>query len=225
METPNPAPTNRKIIGIDPGTTVFGYAIIEVITPQQLHVESCGVVQLHKLANHYEKLQRIFEKVTMLINTYQPTEMAIEAPFFGENVQAMLKLGRAQGVAMVAAMLKGVSVEEYSPRKLKQSVTGNGNASKEQVAAMLQQMLKIDTLPNFLDATDALGVAVCHHLQTKLTAGSGQPAKKFKDWKSFLNDKSQSGEILRYAGIPARSLRASEMPAYQLNSIAFNSNK
>ena len=117
----------RKIIGIDPGTTVMGYAIIEVAN-QKITIETVGVVRLHKYSDHYEKLQKIFEKVSALIVAYQPKEMAIEAPFYAQNVQSMLKLGRAQGVAIAAAMVNGLSVEEYQPRKIKQSITGNGNA-------------------------------------------------------------------------------------------------
>lgn len=181
----------RTIIGIDPGTTVMGYAIIS-IQQQQISIEAVGVVQLHKYADHYEKLQKIFEKVSGFINTYHPQEMAIEAPFYGQNVQSMLKLGRAQGVAIAAAMTHGLSVAEYLPRRIKQSITGNGNASKEQVAAMLQGMLTMDTIPSFLDATDALGVAVCHYLQTKwLQNAQAQPTdKKVKDWKSFVQHNS-----------------------------------
>ena len=121
----------------------------------------------------------------MLIDRYEPTEMAIEAPFFGKNVQAMLKLGRAQGVAIAAGMTKGLNVTEYAPRKIKQSVTGNGNASKEQVAAMLQQILKVDLREEFLDATDALGVAVCHYYQHSSRLGGG---KKYIGWAGFIND-------------------------------------
>ncbi|MBK9460627.1 MAG: crossover junction endodeoxyribonuclease RuvC [Chitinophagales bacterium] len=178
----------RKIIGIDPGTTVMGYAIIEVAN-QKITIETVGVVRLHKYSDHYEKLQKIFEKVSALIVAYQPKEMAIEAPFYAQNVQSMLKLGRAQGVAIAAAMVNGLSVEEYQPRKIKQSITGNGNASKEQVAAMLQNMLSMDIMPSFLDATDALAAAVCHHLQTKaLLNATGKATEKFKDWKSFVDN-------------------------------------
>ena len=158
----------RKIIGIDPGTTVMGYAIIEVAN-QKITIETVGVVRLHKYSDHYEKLQKIFEKVSALIVAYQPKEMAIEAPFY--------------------AMVNGLSVEEYQPRKIKQSITGNGNASKEQVAAMLQNMLSMDIMPSFLDATDALAAAVCHHLQTKaLLNATGKATEKFKDWKSFVDN-------------------------------------
>lgn len=181
----------RTIIGIDPGTTILGYAIIDILTPNDLRIQSVGVVQLQKYEDHYLKLKKIFEKVSFLIETYRPSEMAIEAPFYGENVQSMLKLGRAQGVAIAAAALKDILIMEYSPRKIKQSITGNGNASKEQVAAMLKNMLQLDAMPSYFDATDALGVAVCHHLQNRLPMSKNQSSKKtgsHKDWKAFLKD-------------------------------------
>ncbi len=180
-----------KILGIDPGTTVFGYAIIE-LEGKNIQLLSLGVVHLNKCAGHYQKLKRIFEKITFIIDTYLPDEMAIEAPFFGNNVQSMLKLGRAQGVAITAAMLKNLPVTEYSPRKVKQAITGNGSSSKEQVSAMLKSMLHLDTLPKYFDATDALGVAFCHHLQMgsviRKSSSSGKSGGGAKDWKSFLAD-------------------------------------
>ncbi len=175
---------NRKIIGIDPGTTVLGYAIIEVLGKNKLKIHSLGVVRLNKYKDHYTKLKIIYEKLSFLINTHQPDEMAIEAPFFGKNVQSMLKLGRAQGVAITAAMMHDMNVQEYAPRKIKQSITGNGNASKEQIAAMLKHLLKLDTLPKYFDATDALGVAVCHHLQLQSPLPIG--GKKQANWKAFI---------------------------------------
>lgn len=178
----------RTIIGIDPGTAVLGYAIITVLSPNELRIESVGVVQLKKYDDHYVKLKKIFEKTTFLIETYKPDEMAIEAPFYGENVQSMLKLGRAQGVAIAAAALKDIPVQEYSPRKIKQSITGNGNAAKEQVAAMLKSMLSLDTMPTNFDATDALGVAVRHHLQNRLPIKSSGKTSQHKDWKAFIQD-------------------------------------
>lgn len=174
-----------KIIGIDPGTNILGYAVIESNGSNLSALDSVGVVQLQKYDNHYDKLKKIFEKVSVLIETYQPDEMAIEAPFYGKNVQSMLKLGRAQGVAIAAAMMLAIPVTEYQPRKVKQSVTGNGNASKEQVAAMLQNMFKLENIPSYFDATDALAVAVCHHLQNRLLpSGRG----KHKDWSAFLRE-------------------------------------
>ena len=181
----------RTIIGIDPGTSVLGYAIIDIISANVIHLQSVGVVQLQKYDNHYVKLKKIFEKVTFLLDTYHPHEMAIEAPFYGENVQSMIKLGRAQGVAMAAAAMKDMPIAEYSPRKIKQSITGNGNASKEQVAAMLKNMLRLDALPTYFDATDALGVAVCHYLQNRLGGiadNDNSAATRHKDWKSFLQN-------------------------------------
>lgn len=148
-------------------------------------LDSLGVIRLNKYKDHYEKLQKIFEKLQFLIQTHKPDEMAIEAPFFGKNVQSMLKLGRAQGVAIAAGMVEGITVCEYSPKKIKQAITGSGSASKEQVASMLKTLLHLDTLPKYYDATDALGVAVCHNLQRQsplYQAGKG----KVKDWKAFL---------------------------------------
>lgn len=181
-----------KILGIDPGTTVLGYSVIE-LKDKNIQLLSLGVVQLNKCAGHYNKLKRIFEKTTFLLEHYLPDEVAVEAPFYGNNVQSMLKLGRAQGVVITAAMLKNLPVTEYSPRKIKQSITGNGNSSKEQVSAMLQKMLHLDAVPRYFDATDALAVAFCHQLQMgsplakarKVTGGGGGTAK---DWKSFLQE-------------------------------------
>lgn len=170
------------ILGIDPGTVVLGYGIIQV-EKQKIALLSMGVIQLSKYEDPLQKLQIIFEKIHGLIENYQPDSCAIEAPFFGKNVQSMLKLGRAQGVAIAAALTKGVEVAEYSPKKIKQSVTGNGNASKEQVAAMLQKLVKFDMQPKFFDATDGLAAAVCHHFN-----GSTRMAVegKVSGWKDFL---------------------------------------
>lgn len=144
-----------------------------------------GVLQLSKLATHPEKLKRIFDRVDQLIEEYRPDEMSIEAPFFGKNVQSMLKLGRAQGVAIAAALNRNIPIEEYTPKKIKQSITGNGNASKEQVAAMLQRLLQLKELPQQLDATDGLAAAVCHHFQ----GGVGENNKsKSGSWKAFLSE-------------------------------------
>ncbi len=142
-----------------------------------------GVIQLHKLPTHPDKLKRIFDRIDAIIREYKPDELAIEAPFFGKNVQSMLKLGRAQGVAIAAGLSNNIPFEEYSPRRIKQAITGNGNASKEQVAAMLQQLLKFDDLPKYLDATDGLAVAVCHHF----SKGIGEHNKTgASNWNSFL---------------------------------------
>jgi crossover junction endodeoxyribonuclease RuvC len=175
---------DKIILGIDPGTTVLGYGLIH-IKGSQLHLLNFGVVQLSKLPTQPDKLKRIFERIDHIIREYKPDEMAIEAPFFGKNVQSMLKLGRAQGVAMAACLSHNIPIEEYSPRRIKQAITGNGNASKEQVAAMLQKLLNFDELPKYLDATDGLAVAVCHHF----SKGVGEHNKsKSGKWESFLKE-------------------------------------
>lgn len=179
-------PTYR-LLGVDPGTNVMGYAVIE-ITGKKIKVLDMGIITMNKLKSQQEKLKKIFERIQVIIELYQPKEMAIEAPFFGKNVQAMLKLGRAQGVAIAAAMTKNVAVTEYAPRKIKQSITGNGNAAKEQVSALLGQILNISLKDQTLDATDALGAAVCHYYQsTSLLGGK----KRYSDWGSFLKDNPQ----------------------------------
>ncbi len=158
---------DRIIIGIDPGTNVMGYGVLRIVgnTPELM---TLGVIQLNKFESHYLRLRRIFERVLGLIEQYLPDEMAIEAPFFGKNVQSMLKLGRAQGVAMAAALSRDIPITEYAPLKIKMSITGNGSASKEQVAAMLQRILHIpdENMPPLLDATDGLAAALCHFYQT-----------------------------------------------------------
>ncbi|MFN8286803.1 MAG: crossover junction endodeoxyribonuclease RuvC [Chitinophagales bacterium] len=172
------------ILGIDPGTIVLGYGIIEV-EKQKVSLLSMGVIQLSKYEDSLQKLKIIYEKVQGLIENYHPTICAIETPFYGKNVQSMLKLGRAQGVAIASALTKNVEVFEYSPKKIKQSITGNGNATKEQVAAMLQRLIKFDIQPKFLDATDGLAAAVCHHFQNKHSVADGG---KFSGWKDFLKN-------------------------------------
>lgn len=174
---------DRIIIGIDPGTNVMGYGILGVKGRSPAMI-AMGVIQLNKFESHYLRLRRIFERVTGLVEQYLPDEMAIEAPFFGKNVQSMLKLGRAQGVAMAAALSRDVPITEYEPRKIKMAITGNGAASKEQVQEMLRRILSIDAsqlLPQ-LDATDALGAALCHFYE------SGKPdiAKGPRSWKDFI---------------------------------------
>jgi len=175
--------TPLKILGVDPGTKVMGYGIIEV-QKQQVHLVCAGVVQLDHLKEHSSKLEEITNSLSKVIKRHQPTEMSIEAPFYAKNAQIMLKLGRAQGAAMVAATQAKVKVIEYSPKKVKQSITGNGNASKEQVAAMLQQLLKMQYEPTFLDATDAISLALCHHFQRNAITGT----KKYSGWKAFIKD-------------------------------------
>ncbi len=179
--------TERIILGIDPGTTVMGYGIIKEIKTQ-VELISLGVVKLDHLDDHALKLKRIFEKTVILIEQYQPDCLAIEAPFYGKNIQVMLKLGRAQGVAMAAALSKNMPIFEYAPRKIKQSVTGNGNAGKEQVAAMLKNLLKFTESSEFLDATDGLAVAVCHSFQKINTTGKN---KNYSGWEAFVKDNTK----------------------------------
>jgi len=174
---------DKIILGIDPGTTVLGYGIIH-IQGKKMSLLNFGIVQLHKLDNQPDKLKRIFDRIDGLIQEYKPDELAIEAPFFGKNVQSMLKLGRAQGVAIAAALRMGIPYEEYTPKRIKQSITGSGNASKEQVAAMLQTLLQFEEMPKYLDATDGLAAAVCHHF----SKGIGENNKsKGKGWAGFLS--------------------------------------
>ena len=174
----------RVILGIDPGTTIMGYGIISTIG-SSISLVTYDILCLDKIDDHYLKLKKIFETVCNLIEVYHPDELSIEAPFFGKNVQSMLKLGRAQGVAIAAAMSKTIPAHEYSPKKIKQSITGNGNASKEQVAYMLKNLFKIDEFHTTkLDATDALAAAVCHSYQYKMSFGSS--TQKITGWKSFI---------------------------------------
>lgn len=180
----------RIILGIDPGTKVLGYGIIKE-EGKNLSLLSMGIVQLGHLDNHALKLQRIFEKTSALIEQYHPDCMALEDPFYGKNVQVILKLGRAQGVAMAAALTKNIEIAEYAPRKIKQSVTGNGNATKEKVAAMLQHLLHFEETPQFLDATDGLAVAVCHSFQLGKYAPTGKTKnskKAYSSWSAFVKD-------------------------------------
>jgi len=172
----------KIILGLDPGTVVMGYAVIQALGAD-LKVLQYGVIHLNKYDDHYLRLKKIFERVESIITEYSPDEVALEAPFYGQNVQAMLKLGRAQGVAMMAALSKQIPITEYAPKKVKQAVTGNGNAAKEQVAAMLMKQFKLTELPEFLDATDALAVAICHYYHSKNATGTGGTKKS---WKSFV---------------------------------------
>lgn len=175
------AATDRIVLGIDPGTTIMGYGIMHV-RGKELSLLAMGVLKLAKVTNHADKLKKIFDRVISLIDEYHPDEVALEAPFYGKNVQSMLKLGRAQGVAMAAALSRSVPIFEYSPKKIKQSITGRGSASKEQVAAMLHNLLKYDELPRYLDATDGLAAAVCHYFQ----GISEEPGKSYTGWSSFV---------------------------------------
>ena len=173
---------DRVIMGIDPGTNIMGYAFIGV-NGNRARLIAMGVIDMRKCTDMYMKLGEIFTRVQGLINSYLPDELAIEAPFFGKNVQSMLKLGRAQGVAIAAAISRQVPIHEYAPMKIKMAITGNGSASKEQVADMLRRMLKIsdEEMPRFMDATDALGAAFCHFIQ------QGRPVsdKKYSSWADF----------------------------------------
>ena len=182
MTHPLPLHQNKLILGIDPGTTIMGYGLLE-INGSKIKVIQYGVINLKSYANHAIKLKKIFDRTIQLITEYLPDELAIESPFYGNNVQSMLKLGRAQGVAIAAALSRDIPYVEYAPKKVKQSVTGNGNASKEQVALMLVQILKIQETPKLFDSTDALAVALCHHYQKGNNNQSGT-----KSWKSFLLD-------------------------------------
>jgi crossover junction endodeoxyribonuclease RuvC len=175
--------TDKIVLGIDPGTAVMGYGLIH-IKGTKMELIVMGVLRLEKIEDHALKLQKIFDRVVSLIEEYKPDEMAIEAPFFGKNVQSMLKLGRAQGVAIAGALSRNLPICEYSPKKIKMSITGNGNASKEQVAAMLKTLLNFKVSPEFLDATDGVAAAVCHHFQRK-PAGA---KKEYTGWKAFLAD-------------------------------------
>ncbi|MBC7849055.1 MAG: crossover junction endodeoxyribonuclease RuvC [Chitinophagaceae bacterium] len=177
--------TPKIILGIDPGTLVMGYGLI-CVTGTKIQLVEMSIMKMNPKKDNYERLQMIHSKITELIAQHKPDCFAIEAPFFGKNVQSMLKLGRAQGVAIAAAMSAGLEVFEYSPKKVKQSVTGNGNADKEQVWKMLQQSLSISSSSlKFLDASDALAVAVCHHYQGNLKINSSE--KKLKGWAEFIN--------------------------------------
>jgi crossover junction endodeoxyribonuclease RuvC len=173
----------KIILGIDPGTNIMGYGLI-LIEGKNHSLLQYGVIHLKKYSTHELKLKKIFERITGLIDEFHPDSVALESPFYGENVQSMLKLGRAQGVAMAAALAREIPIAEYSPKKVKQSVTGNGNASKIQVAEMLKTLLKIEEIPKLLDATDALAVALCHHFHDGRLQTRGRTA----GWKSFLEE-------------------------------------
>ncbi len=176
--------TNERIIfGIDPGTNIMGYGLIRQ-KGNKIQMIAMGIIKLSKYNNHALKLKKIFERTLSLIEEYHPDELAIEAPFFGKNVQSMLKLGRAQGVAMAAGLFKEIPIFEYSPRKIKQSITGNGSASKEQVAGMLKTILNFNEFPKELDATDGLAAAVCHFFQgNRAVAG-----KTYGSWENFIKE-------------------------------------
>ncbi len=175
---------NKTILGIDPGTNILGYGIVRV-DAKGPHYVDMGFFDLRKIKNPFEKLANIFAGVGELIETHSPDELAVESPFYGKNAQVILKLGRAQGAAITAATMRGLPVAEYAPRKAKIAICGNGAASKEQVAMMIQKTLKVELDPKYLDATDALAIALCHHYQmsSPLAAVGGKT-----DWKKFLED-------------------------------------
>jgi len=178
----------KIILGIDPGTTIMGFGLIKIVGKTMTFIQ-LNELDLKKYEDHYLKLKLIFERTIELIDTHHPDEIAIEAPFYGKNVQSMLKLGRAQGVAMAAGLSREIPITEYSPKKIKMSITGNGNASKEQVAKMLQNVLNLKSLPKNLDATDGLAAAVCHfYNEGKIEAG-----KSYSSWSAFV--KQNEGRI------------------------------
>ena len=175
--------SSKIILGIDPGTTIMGFGIIEVNNKKMKLIE-LNELKLKKIKDHYLRLKLIFERTIELIEKFNPDEIAIEAPFFGKNVQSMLKLGRAQGVAMAAGLSRQIPVTEYSPKKIKMAITGNGNASKEQVAKMLQTLLLIKELPKNLDSTDGLAAAVCHFYNSDKLISD----KKYSSWNSYIKN-------------------------------------
>ena len=180
--------SDKIILGIDPGTTIMGFGLIKVVK-KKMHFLQLNELQLKKYDDHYLKLKLIFERTVELIDTYKPDHISIEAPFFGKNVQSMLKLGRAQGVAMAAGLSREIPITEYSPKKIKMAITGNGNASKEQVAKMLQSLLNLKELPKNLDSTDGLAAAVCHFYNS----GRVQIGKSYTGWSAFV--KQNEGRI------------------------------
>ncbi len=182
--------SEKIILGIDPGTTIMGFGIISIVK-NTMEIVSLNELVLKKYTNHETKLKYIFERTLSLIDEFHPDEVALEAPFYGKNVQSMLKLGRAQGVAMAASLYRNIPITEYSPKKVKMAITGNGNASKEQVAGMLQNLFKLKEFPTkYLDATDGLAVAVCHYFNM----GNFEKEKSYSNWDSFLK---QNPERLR----------------------------
>jgi len=170
----------KIILGIDPGTNIMGYGVVKK-SNNKIHFLCFDVILLNKLNNHYTKLEKIFKKTSEIITTFSPDEIAIEAPFFSKNPQSMLKLGRAQGAAIIAGVIKKIPIVEYAPKKIKLAITGRGQASKEQVAGMLTNMLSINQRPKYLDATDGLAAAVCHALQNE-----NLNSNKKESWTQFI---------------------------------------
>ena len=181
---------SKIILGIDPGTLIMGYGIIKA-TDNTISVVHLDVLKLPPKKDNYHRLQLIYERVTELMTSFKPTEFSIEAPFFGKNVQSMMKLGRAQGVAIAAAMASNIPVTEYSPRKIKQAITGNGNADKTQVWQMLQRITALPDKPKYFDASDALAVAVCHHFSIERPYAKkttvAKRAGKTSSWEKFIS--------------------------------------
>ena len=173
--------SGRIILGIDPGTTATGYGIIRT-SGNKAELLTLGIIELRKVKDPYTKLKMIFDRVQQLIDEYHPDELAIEAPFYGKNVQSMLKLGRAQGMAIAAALSRSIPIFEYAPRKIKMAITGQGSASKEQVSSLLQKILNFKEAPAMLDATDGLAAAVCHFFQASVPSTE----KSYNSWKDFL---------------------------------------
>ncbi len=176
----------KIILGIDPGTTIMGYSVIK-IEQNTTQLLTIGVLKLLKLDDHYQKLSKIFDRTLSLIDEYHVQELAIESPFYGKNVQSMLKLGRAQGAAMAAALFRNISITEYAPLRVKQAITGQGRASKDQVAFMLQKIFQFESQPDYLDATDALAVAFCHQLQLNSPL-KVKPSRKKSSWQTFIEN-------------------------------------
>ncbi|HNQ69316.1 MAG TPA: crossover junction endodeoxyribonuclease RuvC [Bacteroidales bacterium] len=176
---------DRIILGIDPGTNIMGYGVVHE-KGKNVECIGFGIVDMHKMEGHFNKLKHIYERTLQLIDGFKPDELAIEAPFQGKNVQSMLKLGRAQGAAIAAALTRQIPIFEYAPRKIKLAITGSGAASKEQVAGMLQKLLNLDELPQKLDATDGLAAALCHYYQRADIVTDA----KCKDWKEYIAKKN-----------------------------------
>ena len=173
--------TERVILGIDPGTKIMGYGVIRT-RGKNIHLVTMGVFNFSREGDHFIRLKKIFENTLELIDLYHPDELAIESPFYGKNVQSMLKLGRAQGVAISAALSREIPIFEYAPRKIKMAITGQGAASKEQVAALLKSILKFDEIPRNLDATDGLAAAMCHYYQRN----PSEKGKAYSGWRDFM---------------------------------------
>ena len=172
---------NKTILGIDPGSNIMGYGVIKIIK-NKVQIVAIGVIKTDGFSGHYQKLNHIFNRTLHLVDEYKPDETALEAPFFGKNVQSMLKLGRAQGVAMAASLYRGIPIYEYAPLRIKQAITGNGSATKEQVAYFLKQLFKLEITPSDLDATDGLATALCHYLHMNNPIGDSS----IKNWAEFI---------------------------------------